>query len=303
MRYRSVFLALVGVCTFAPVLALAAPASAATLSVSATEVAAGEWSVAVSGQTELESDVYVVVGNASQPCATNAYDGSTGPWGGWPSRLVKVPAGSFSQEISVSDSSGSGVEPKQIVCGYLEYAGRSPGPGEPSPAVASAYTEPPKYVQGAAFKLLDVTARSLLSLDMAAGHLYYGLDDYSYPIEGAGTLNVSAATKKRLKLPTKVIARGETREAFRQDEGGKVRSWRLDFKASRKVVKRLRTVRSVPVVLKIDLLQPFAMPVSFAATLPVKKTKGAPPDRTPALLVGWCDNGKPYTRRGGCGAR
>jgi hypothetical protein len=302
-RYRSHLLALVATCAFAPALALAAPASAATLSVSGTEVAAGEWSVTVSGQTERESEVYVSIGNASQPCEKNSSDGSSGSWAGFPFGHFTVPAGSFSQKISMSDSSGRGIEPKQILCGYLDYTGIGTDPDAPSPAVASAYMEPPVYVAGVGYKLLDVTARTLLSLEMTARHLYNGIGD-SYPIEGTSTLNVSPATRKRLKLPRTVIARGEPQEAFTYDpEFGKTRIWRYDFKASRAVLKRLRTVRSLPVVLKINLLKPFTMPVSHAVTMRVKKTKGSRPEETPQLLVGWCDTGERYARRGGCVAR
>jgi hypothetical protein len=217
----------------------------------------------------------ITVGSAEAGCAANAYSDE----GGRPSETFSAPAGSFSNTVTIRNSSGTAMTPKHVVCGYLEYTDRYVAPDAPSAATASTYTgSEPKFTYYAnGGNTLDPARADINKVGMGCGDTYYG-NSASHPclLEGAGTITVGAATRKRLKLPSALLARGTIEE---NGEG----TYKLEFAVSKAIRKRLARLSSIAATLRIKIVGPFTKTFTLKMTMPVhqagKAIHGAKPLR------------------------
>ncbi len=113
-------------------------------------------------------------------------------------------------------------------------------------------------------------------------------------MQGTGTIIVSDANRAKLGLPSATIAKGMIKKS---GEG----TWRLNFQASKPVMKRLRKVSALPVVFKLTLQEPFDRTITFATKVLIRKGPEHYPAGLRPLYLDWDETGKRLSRRGGGG--
>ena len=272
-------------CALAPGLVSGASASAASLSVAVEEVAYKlEWNVTVTGQADEPSMVRVYVADAQQPCD---YFAGSGPYA-----MVSVPAGPFSITENIRNTSGHALGTQQVVCGAI--LGRTGMPAATTSTPVGSEL-PKKTISANTNNQLDTAPssswrRGLSIWSMSCGDVVTNRCD----MQGTGTINVSDAHRKKLGLPSTVIAKGTIKD------NGEA-SWQLQFEASKSVVKRLRKASKLPVVFKIELAEPFARTITFAKEMLVRRGAQHYPSGLRPLYLDWDETGKRLDRRGGGG--
>jgi hypothetical protein len=279
LRPRLLVLALLAVCV------PASAASASTISVAVDEVRyESEWDVTVSGQADAASTVQVYVGDADQACDAFTGTGANGP-------RIEVPAGPFSKTVRVRNSSGFDLGTRQAACAFLFRQGYSTVEAEASAPVAG---DPPK-------KTIRVNTNNQLDTAATRGG---GLSRWDLgcsggavnacDMKGEGTISVGADVRRRLGLPSAVIAKGRIK-----DNGES--SWQLLFTASTPVARRLRKASSLPVVFTLELAAPFARTITFATKMLVRKGPSHSPSGLRPLYLDWDETGKRIHPRPGRG--
>jgi hypothetical protein len=282
MHSRTRLMVLAFACALAPGLLFSATASAASLSVAVEEVQyENEWNVIVTGQADQSSSIQLYIGNADQPCDPYTGVGANGP-------SIDVPAGSFSKTVNVLNSSGRDLGARHVACAFLFKSGYSTVEASASAPVVS---DPPKETISANTNNQLDTAPVRGGLSRWSLGCANGASNEPCDIRGTGTIYVSDATRKKLKLSSTVVAKGKA-------EKNGVASWLLDFDASKTVMKRLRKATSVPVVFKLKLEEPFARTITLAMKMLVRKGPEHNPSGLRPLYLDWDETGKRIYPRG-----
>lgn len=288
MFTRARLFVLVTACVLAPGLVSGASASAASLTISPKFADAGSRiEVAFSGTADAPGYVFVegVHGDMTVCPEYSAFRDWT-----FGTADTRVPAaGPFSGSVG-------GYNEKQgrvLVCAYL--MDESTGATVAAASAALDRDAPKETISANTNNRLDTApvqheALSVWQLGCSGGAVN------ECDMQGTGAITIGDANRKKLGLPSTVIAKGTIKP------NGPA-SWGLRFEASKTVMKRLRRVSSLPVVFKLTFEEPFARTITFARKMIIRKGSEHYPSGLRPLYLDWDETGKRIYPRGNGGGR